>query len=141
MKLRSWLIAAAILVLGIVAYGAQQWFKPHPAIGKPVLFTTASAVVHEFETDEAEATKKYVGTDSDLRIAEVSGKISEVVSDSSGMTIAFETENPLKGVRCTFDKFTKSTERKFTVGDSITLKGLCTGFLSDVIFDRCVFVR
>ncbi len=141
MSLRNWIIAGIIIILGVGAYGLQQWFKPHAKIGKPTLFTTANAVVNEFETDEAEATKKYVGSETDLRIIEVSGKISEVVLDTVGTTIAFETENPIKGVRCTLDKFTKAPDRKFNVGDSITLKGLCTGFLSDVIFDRCVFVR
>lgn len=141
MKLRNWLIVGTILILGVIAYGAQQWFKPHPTIGTPTLFTSANAVVHEFDTDETVATKKYVGADNDLCVTEISGKISEVVLDSSGTTLAFETENPIKGVRCTLDKFPKETERKFTVGDSVTLKGLCTGFLSDVIFDRCVFVR
>ncbi len=141
MNLKKWLIAGAIIALGGVAFGLQQWFKPHAAIGAPTIFTTANAVVHEFEADEAEATKKYVSANNSLLITEVSGKISEVVSDTSGVTIALETENPIKGVRCTLDKFTKAPDRKFVVGDSIALKGLCTGFLSDVIFDRCVFVR
>ena len=141
MKLRNWLIAGALLVLGIVVYGAQQWFKPHPTIGKPNFYISASALVKEFDTNEAEATKKYVGTDSDLRVVEISGKISEVYSDSSGTTIGFETNNPIKGVRCSLDKSNKANERKFTVGDSLTLKGVCSGFLTDVICDRCIFVR
>jgi tRNA_anti-like len=133
-----------VLLFGLVALvigggvGVYMWNKPHEAIGKANFTTTATELAAEFGKDEAAATKKYVGQDGKMIVIQVSGKIADVKNDTSGITIGLETGDPMNGVSCVLDRFTKQTKTDYKVGEAVTLKGLCTGKLSDVILDRCV---
>jgi tRNA_anti-like len=131
-------LIAAVIGSGI---GYYMWNKPHKTIGNPDFMTTATEIVAEFDKDESEAMKKYVGKDGKTIVVQVSGKIADVKNDTSGITIAFETGDPINGVSCVLDRFTKHPRTDFKVGEEIKLKGLCTGKLSDVVFDRCVAVE
>ena len=133
-----------ILIFGAIAaviggsYGYYMWNKPHAEIGKPNLTTTATELAAEFSTDEAAATKKYVGSMDKMIVVQISGTITEVKNDSSGISIGLDTGDPVNGVSCVLDKFTKQAKTDFKVGESVTLRGTCTGKLSDVVIDRCV---
>ncbi len=132
---------ALIVILIGGGIGYYMWNKPHETIGKPNLMVTATDLVGEFDNDEAEAMKKYVGGDGKTIVVQVSGKIVAVKNDTSGITIALDTGDPLNGVSCVLDHFTKHPRTDFKVGDEVKLKGLCTGKLSDVVIDRCVIVE
>ena len=129
----------ALLIGGSIGY--YMWNKPHESIGKPNFTITATDIVAEFDKDEAEAMKKYVGQDGNTIVVQVSGKISDVKKDTSGITIALDTGDPINGVSCVLDRFTKHPHTDFKVGDEVKLKGLVTGKLSDVVIDRCVEVQ
>jgi tRNA_anti-like len=136
-----------ILLIGAVLAGVgggvgyYMWNKPHAAIGKPDITTTATELAAEFGKDENAATKKFMGDASKTLIIQVSGKISEVKNDTSGIALALETGDPINGVSCVLDKFTKQPRTDYKVGEEVTLKGICTGKLSDVVIDRCVPVQ
>lgn len=133
-----------ILQLGLIALvigggvGYYMWNKPHEAIGKANFTITATDLAAEFDKDETAANAKYIGKDGNMIVVQVSGKISDVKNDTSGITIALETGDPINGVSCVLDRFTKQTRTDYKVGEEVKLKGLCTGKLSDVIIDRCV---
>jgi hypothetical protein len=126
---------AAVIGGGV---GYYMWNKPHAEIGKPNFTITATDLAAEFATDEAKATAKYVGTMDKMIVVQVSGTIASVEKDSASTSVALETGDPINGVSCVLDKFTKQVTTDFKVGDAITLKGICTGKLSDVVIDRCV---
>jgi hypothetical protein len=136
-----------ILILGAVlagiggGIGFYLWNKPHAAIGKPDVSITATELAAEFGKDEDAATKKFMGDASKTLIIQVSGKIVDVKNDTSGIALALETGDPINGVSCVLDKFTKQVRTDFKVGEEVTLKGICTGKLSDVVIDRCVPVQ
>ncbi len=123
----------ALLIGGGVGY--YMWNKPHDAIGTPTITTTAAELSAEFEKDETAATAKYVG---EKIIVQISGKIADVKNDTSGITIGLDTGDPLNGVSCVLDKFTKQIRSDFKVGEDIKLKGICLGKNMDVNIDRCV---
>ena len=133
-----------ILIFGAIAaiigggYGYCMWNKPHAEIGKPNFTTTATELAAEFSADEAAATKKYVGSMDKMIIVQVSGTIAEVKNDSLGIALGLDTGDPINSVSCVLDKFTKQAKTDFKVGESVTLRGTCTGKLSDVVIDRCV---
>ena len=131
-------LIAAVIGGGI---GYYMWNKPHETIGKPDFITTATDIVAEFDKDEGEAMKKYVGRDGKTIVVQISGKIDDVKNDTSGITIALDTGDPINGVSCVLDRFTEHPHTDFKVGDEVKLKGLCTGKLSDVVIDRCVVVN
>ncbi|MDZ7876418.1 MAG: hypothetical protein U5L45_02045 [Saprospiraceae bacterium] len=120
------------------AVGYCMWNKPHAEIGQPNFTITATELAAEFAADDAKATEKYVGTMDKMIVVQVSGTIASVENDSTGTSIALETGDPINGVSCVLDKFTKQKKTDFKVGESIVLKGICTGKLTDVVIDRCV---
>jgi tRNA_anti-like len=128
------------LILAVIGggYGYYLWNKPHATVGKPDIATTAAELAAEFGKDEDAATKKFMGDASKTLVIQVSGTISEVKNDTSGISLALDTGDPINGVSCVLDKFTKQPRTDFKVGEQITLKGICTGKLSDVVVDRCV---
>ncbi len=133
-----------ILQFGLIALvigggiGFYMWNKPHEAIGKPNFTTTATELAAEFGKDETAATDKYISKDGKMIVIAISGKIADVKNDTSGITIGLETGDPMNGVSCVLDRFTKHTKTDYKVGEEVKLKGLCTGKLSDVVLDRCV---
>jgi len=133
-----------ILQFGLIALligasiGYYMWNKPHDAIGKPNIVTTAKEIMSEFDADENQAMKKYVSQDGNPIVVQVSGKIVDVKNDTSGITIALDTGDPMNGVSCVLDRFTKQPRTDYKIGEEVKLKGLCTGKLSDVVIDRCV---
>ena len=71
-------------------------------------------------------------------VVQVSGPIASVQNDTSGISLGLETGDPINGVSCVLDKFTKQAKTDFKVGETVVLRGICTGKLSDVVIDRCV---
>jgi hypothetical protein len=126
----------ASLIVGSVGY--YMWNKPHAEIGEPNFTTTATELSAEFVADETKATEKYVGSMDKMIVVKVSGTIADVKNDTSGVSIELETGDPMNGVSCVLDKFTKQAKTDFKVGEIVTLKGICTGKLTDVVIDRCV---
>ena len=126
---------AAVLGGGV---GYYMWHKPHAEIGAPNFTTTATALAAEFAADEIAANKKYVGSMDKMIVVQVSGTIASVQNDTSGISLGLETGDPINGVSCVLDKFTKQDKTDFKVGETVVLKGICTGKLSDVVIDRCV---
>ena len=132
------------LILGCLAavigggVGYYMWNKPHAEIGQPNFTITATELSAEFAADDAKATEKYVGTMDKMIVVQVSGTVASVENDSTGVSIALETGDPINGVSCVLDKFTKQKKTDFKVGEQVVLKGICTGKLADVVIDRCV---
>ena len=139
--LKKIIITGVILAALGSGYGYYLWNKPHAEIGKPDVVTTATELATEFGKDEAAATKKFMGDASKTLIIQVSGKILEVKNDTSGIALTLETGDPINGVSCVLDKFTAQPRTDFKIGEDITLKGICTGKLSDVVIDRCVPIQ
>lgn len=133
-----------LLIFGALAavlgggFGYYMWNKPHAEIGAPKFTTTATELAAEFAADEIAANKKYVGSIDNMIVVQVSGTIVSVQNDTSGISLGLETGDPINGVSCVLDRFTKQAKTDFKVGEAVVLKGICTGKLSDVVIDRCV---
>lgn len=129
------LIVALILVAVGLVVGYKLWNKPHENISdqKVEFSLNAKDVLSEFEKSEAEANTKFMN-----KIIEVSGKVANIESNDSTSIITLDTENPMSGVICELDPFSKHKRTNFEVGEAVKFKGICTGFLSDVIMSRCV---
>jgi hypothetical protein len=107
-----------------VAY--LMYNKPHrdPATEKSIKVSSIE-LFKAFENNEMEANKLYLD-----KVLEVNGKVTEVTTNQNGIpVIALETEDALFGVRCTMN----NTESVAEAGEIVSIKGICTGYLSDVI--------
>jgi hypothetical protein len=101
---------------------------------KPDFIITASALQKAFEDDETKASVSYIN-----KILEVTGNIATVKpAENSVVSISLVTESDLSSVICTFPAV--SDPSIFRVGDQITLRGECSGFLMDVLLNNCALI-
>jgi len=129
-------VLIGVILIGLVVSGViyMMYNKPHrnPESEKS---TPISAIdlFRSFEEDEPLANKLYLD-----KVLEITGKVSEITANQN-MTpiIVLETENLVFGVRCTMDH----AEVTVQAGEVVTLKGICTGFLSDVIITNASIVK
>ena len=69
---------------------------------------------------------------------EISGEVLEAKKDQTGNTIlVLKSDDALSNVFVTL----KAADQIASVGSSITIKGICTGFLSDVVIIDAIFVK
>ena len=101
---------------------------------KPDFVITASALGKAFADDETKASVTYIN-----KILEVTGRIASVKpAENSVVSISLVTENDLSSVICTLPAI--SDPSVFRVGDEITLRGECSGFLMDVLLNNCALI-
>lgn len=136
MKKILWVLLAAGLIGAIIGY--RMWNKPHEdvAAAKVDFTLDASALLAEFNADEAAATAKYLG-----KTLAVIGAVRSAATDAEGGTKVILEAGSDFGVSCELDKFAKHPRTAFQPGEKVTLKGFCSGFNYDVQLSRCVEVK
>ncbi|MDZ4822640.1 MAG: hypothetical protein SH856_04210 [Flavobacteriales bacterium] len=133
MKKIIWILLALAIVGGAIGY--YLWNKPHrEAAGEKAVATlTADELLSQYEADETASNTKYID-----KVVEVSGKVSVAETDAAGNAVVqLETSSPMGVVHCTYSPGEKSS----AAGTEITLKGICSGFLSDVQLTKCSEVK
>jgi hypothetical protein len=96
---------------------------------KPDISIAAAALYQQFIMDEAFANERYLN-----KILLVSGKVSTIQTDDRGnISVTFQTEDPAHGVKCRL-----KSGREYRVGEQLTLKGVCSGYMGDVEMVQCV---
>ncbi len=130
-KILSILIALIILA-GTV--GLYLYNKPVRSIRnkKADISISADSLFSAFEADENAANKTYLN-----KVIEVSGKIQSVDSDTSGLAVTLQSASGMFGVICKMENSYQDPDA-FTRGQSVQLKGICTGYLMDVVLVSCV---
>ncbi len=96
--------------------------------------STTTAIVKEFEVDESSANKKYNG-----KVVLVKGIIQSIDLNDSTQRVTLKGE--VSGVIGELEKSERKKASQLKVGDSLILKGVCTGFLMDVILVRTIIVN
>ena len=125
-------IAVSVILAALYFYNLKHtdMSKAHPDF-----VITATALLKEFEDNETNASAKYVN-----KILEVEGIIASInTAKDNILTISLKTESDLSSVICTFPAIADPS--KFRAGDSITLRGECSGFLMDVLLNNCAAVN
>ncbi|MEI6049129.1 MAG: hypothetical protein WCS03_09555 [Bacteroidota bacterium] len=104
------------------------------AKAKPDFVISATVLQKAFEDNETTASAKYIN-----KIIEVSGKISSLKpADNNIVSISLLTESDLSAVICTFPAIADPSI--FIIGNEITLRGECSGFLMDVLLNNCAVI-
>jgi hypothetical protein len=139
MKIYVKIALGVVLLLVIVIIGVALYYynlKPKDLQEvKPDFFLSATELQQAFDLNEADATTKYVN-----KVVEVTGEIlSARPGEKGSYNIALKTGNESSMVNCNFHVL--SDPEAFHVGDSITLRGVCSGYLMDVLLNNCVAVK
>ncbi len=137
LKLKKLLLIGLVLGLIGATTGTYLWFKPVAKISsmKTELSIPANELFTAFETDEAEANNQYLN-----KVIEVTGIIKEVKNNENGLPVViFETDDLIFGVMCEFE--TQKGAANINAGELLTIKGVCTGKLLDVVLNRCELIN
>jgi hypothetical protein len=126
-----------IILCCLIAWKVYTTFKPHRNVSgdKAEATLSAAGLYHEFQQDESLANKKWVG-----KVIEVSGIISSVNESDHYISLNLKG-NTDGGINCSVSKKDLEAGDQFRSGDSVTVKGKCTGFLIDVDLVDCVIKK
>ncbi len=130
------LIVILLIGLGGAIGGYMYYNKGHRDIAdeKPAFTMESTALFSEFENTEAEATKKYMN-----KVISLSGKVGELIVKDTTINIVLRKGDDFFGVNCSMSKSTFKAAKMLKVGGNVKLKGVCDGYLDDVVLSQCVF--
>ena len=132
LKILALLLLAGILIGGFIGY--KMYNKPHRRVDDAnSVKIEALQLVTEYETNEAEANKKYLD-----KVLNVSGKVTEVGKNQDGNHVVTLGGSNMGAVICTVED--KAATPPAT-GHAVNIKGICTGYLTDVVLARAVLEK
>jgi len=124
-------IIYSLVFLGFLgaSFGLYMFNKPLESINSMStdFSLTSDSLLGYFETNEELANKKYLD-----KVIEVSGEVDKIKKEGEKMAVYLATENPMSNIITQFEKDDPSIK----TGQSITVKGICTGYLMDVVLVR-----
>lgn len=135
MKKRSLIIfiLLAVLIGTAILFIYTKWNKAPESIEKAdAVQLNAIDLFRAFSENEQQATQTYNG-----KVLEITGIVSSTATNQEGKTIVqLQSNDPLFGINCTMEK-----EEMIKEGESVTIKGVCSGFTTDVILIRCYLIK
>lgn len=137
---KKYLIFAVALLIVLAGFYAYKEYNRKAADLSTVNadeIINVTDLIHQFETDEAAATKKFAG-----KTLLVTGNITEIENQQDTLyNIFLGDETAIYKVSCLMDIRKKDAFKNISVGKQISIKGICTGFLADVEMNHCVIVN
>lgn len=147
LKISLIVIGIALLIGGSVAY--YMFNMPHRDVQKSKTDYTlkSSDIVNEYLSNADLANKKYLDSEGDSKIIEVTGTIYEISEDfNNNKVLILKSVSDKAGVSCTFSTETNSNTSNLKIGDEVTIKGVIRSGASfdsdldmyeDVIMEKC----
>ncbi len=133
-------IIVSILILAIVGtfIAYKMYNKPHVNVAdsKSDIVLTADKILNDFTSDENIANTKYLD-----KIIEVKGTVSDIKIENRKGIITLKTNADFGNVLCHLSDSSTKNMSKIKEGQILTLKGICTGFLMDVILVKCEIIN
>jgi hypothetical protein len=135
MKIKKFLlIALPVIVLTGAGFGWYQYNKPQQDVAElSAESVTATHLFKDFMANEMQANKAYLN-----KALKVSGKVLEVKQNQQAqLQVILDTGDPMFGIACTLDHPSKPIKS----GDNVTIKGICTGYLNDVVLIKSLLLQ
>ena len=136
---RTFKIFFGFLILAILGLVASIYFynKPHVDVTKSDADYVLSAqnLIDEYRQNEMDTNKKYSET-----VIQVKGKVFEIATLKGNSVITLKDEGLESSIICHMLPEHNKRSLQFKKGDEINVKGICTGYLMDVIMVRCTLV-
>jgi hypothetical protein len=126
----------AALAGGIIGY--RMWNKPHREVAgaSADVNLEATELYAQYTTDEAAANALYLD-----KIVQVCGTVVQVSNENGLVTVQLDSGDLMGGVLCELDNLSTHERTEFPAGERACFKGICTGYLSDVVLNRCSEVK
>ncbi len=131
----------AVLLVGVLSFVGVYYFvfyRPTHHVrdiaNESAIVVSAKDIVKEFQTNESASNTKYLN-----KVAEISGEVLEAKKDQTGKpTVTLKSDDSFSNVFVTL-RGDKQLEVKG--GATITIRGVVTGFLSDVVINDGIVVK
>lgn len=138
--MKKWKKIVLALALVIIVTGSAVvtyvYLKPHRDVTKEKgVQLSAQSLYDAFRTNETAANAKYLN-----KAIELTGEVADVTANQDGKTVInFKTNDPMFMINCTF----KTRPGGIKAGQTITFKGICTGYIPDfnVVINEGVLVK
>ncbi len=124
-----WLFTVVILIVGVILW-LFLFNRDIRFSSKPDFIMYARDLTEAFNTNEAEANDLYLD-----KVISVSGIVESISEDSMEITVYLKEKDAVSGVICSFDRDTDVSG--IMEGTRVQIKGKCTGYLLDVILNKC----
>ena len=133
-KYKISLVAILVVISFAAIYGYNEYNRglPDTRQRKTLFEIDAREFLKQFEDNEAEATARY--TDKTINVHGIVGYTN--VTDTSATV--YLNGSSVASVICEFQKDSYTEPQKLKEGDRVTIKGICSGYLMDVVMVRCV---
>ena len=127
-----------LVLLALAALGAGIGFY---MFNKPLTSTQSmktdykiesNALLTAFEENEVEANAKYLD-----KVIEMTGEIDKVEIKDEKTSVYIATDNPPSSIIFQLEQPLEDLSE----GQVVTLKGICTGYLMDVVLVRAVLIK
>ncbi len=134
------LLIAALLIFfagGFVAY--KMYNKPHADLNEvnADFKLNATEWLAEFAADENAASTKYLN-----KIIELTAEFAEIQKVEGKTIWILSTGDPLANVQCEMDpRFLKENETGPAPGTKVTVQGICSGKLMDIVLSQVVLKK
>ena len=131
----------AVLLVGVLSFVGVYYFvfyRPTHHVrdiaNEEAIVVTAKDIVKEFQTNESQANTKYLN-----KVAEITGEVLESKKDQTGKpTVTLKSDDSFSNVFVTL----RGTDQLDVKGGStITIRGVVTGFLSDVVINDGIVTK
>lgn len=121
-------------VLAGAGWAYHLYVKPHQSVSGATtdFIISADSLYRQYQADERTANQKYLG-----KVIEVSGRLAEIEHSGASEIWILSPQAGGGGINCQLFGGTK-VDPEPRSGDSVTVKGRCTGFLMDVNLADCV---
>lgn len=127
------------IIIGLCSYVFFIFYSPAKIdVSKTAkeITTSAQVLVNEFMLDEKQANQKYVD-----KIIELEGKLKEVTFTNNKTTLILYSNHKDSYVICELEKNQLKNNKKLMPNQKTKIKGICKGFLKDVIFLNCILTN
>lgn len=126
-------ISFVLIVLGGVA-GIYFYQKPPRDVSKTEaeIQIQSEALLEAFQKNEEEARASYAG-----KIILVKGTVQTVQVTQNKQIVVLAEAGSFFGINCSFNADQQNQLESLLKGDVISVKGLCKGYIDDVIMTQC----
>lgn len=126
----------AILMTIVVSFALYLYNKPALDVfaTKPSFLVTAVQLMNQFEEDEAKANTNYLE-----EILEVKGTVI-LLNEEEGI-ITLGEEGAMFGITCHLAEEELLKLKEIKRGAGLSIKGVCTGYLMDVVLIKCFIMN
>lgn len=137
-KFKGLLLSIPVLMAFGMMYGYNEYHRTQEdTAGLGEKFRVSSSdLIQDFESNENTANAKYLG-----KVISVTGIVAKTELNGSTQTIFLKSHSRVAFVNCQFEKTYTDKIAGLQTGQTITVKGICTGMLMDVVLNRCALMK